>query len=531
MNPRAFAQVLSTDVLVIGGGATGAGTALDLALRGLRVILVERGGLCEGASGRHGGILNSGCRYAVRDPESACECISENRILRRIAPHAIPDVGGMYVLLEDDDPGYPDIWLPACRQCGIPVDEFPASEALRREPALNPRISRAFLFPDTGLDSFELVSALKTAIEANGGKVLTHHDVIALCVEGARVKSAVVRSTLTGEEVRIDAQMVVNAAGAWAGRLAALAGCQINVRPNKGTNITTACRIVNTIVERLRVPSDGDAFIPAGGITIFGSTSVPVETPDDMRVQPWEVQKLLKLAEEVVPGYGQIRSLRAWAGVRPLYSESSGAESRQVPRTFFVIDHSANHGIEGIISIVGGKLTTYRLMAEKAADQVCHSLGIDKPCQTEDFELPRPRPASAKQYPALGDRLEQVEAAESPSSIVCECELVQRHQIDSAAQARSDANAPWFLDELRRELRLGMGPCQGAFCGYRAAAILHEDGKMDAEGAMGALSDFAQERWKGQRPVLWGANLRQALLNEWIYRSILGLDQFEAGSG
>ena len=103
------------DVIIIGGGATGGGTALDLALRGLRVALIERADLTDGTSGRYHGLLHSGGRYAVRDPESARECIEENRILRRIVPHAIEDTGGFFVTTPDDDPTYADKWLKACR--------------------------------------------------------------------------------------------------------------------------------------------------------------------------------------------------------------------------------------------------------------------------------------------------------------------------------------------------------------------------------------------------------------------------------
>src|SRR5512142_1871954 len=113
------------DSIVIGGGATGAGVAVDLALRGLRVVLVERHDLSDGTSGRYHGLLHSGGRYAVTDPESARECSEENRILRRIAPHCIEDTGGFFLSTPDDDPAYADTWLAACRQCGIEVEEIP----------------------------------------------------------------------------------------------------------------------------------------------------------------------------------------------------------------------------------------------------------------------------------------------------------------------------------------------------------------------------------------------------------------------
>ena len=135
------------DVLVIGGGATGGGAALDLALRGLRVALIERADLTDGTSGRYHGLLHSGGRYAVRDPESARECIEENRILRRIVPHAIEDTGGFFITTPDDDPAFADKWLAACRACDIEAEEITrradAGGRAGAQPGDIPRLPRA----------------------------------------------------------------------------------------------------------------------------------------------------------------------------------------------------------------------------------------------------------------------------------------------------------------------------------------------------------------------------------------------------
>jgi glycerol-3-phosphate dehydrogenase len=319
--------------------------------------------------------------------------------------------------------------------------------------------------------------------------------------------------------------MVVNAAGAWAGQIAAMAGCPVTVRPSKGTMVAMAYRFVNTIINRCHIPSDGDILVPVGTVAVIGTTSVAVDNPDDTSVQPWEVQRMLDEGEKMVPGFSQARALRAWAGVRPLYEEGGAAEGRDAKRTFAVLDHARRDGVDGLLTVVGGKFTTYRLMAEQAADVVCSRLDIAKPCTTKEFVLPDARlPLSEPKLHWLGHRLADVEAATELDSLICECELVTRSDFEEAARQHSDMEAPWILDDLRRDLRLGMGPCQGGFCAYRAAGILHEVSGLDAVQATDALACFAQERWKGQRPLLWGQSLRQALLDEHIYRNILGLD-------
>ncbi len=129
---------LQAELLVIGGGATGAGVAWDAALRGFDVVLVDRADLAEGTSGRFHGLLHSGGRYVVKDPVAAEECVVENAILRRVIPDCIEDTGGLFVVTPDDDPAYGDEFLAGCRASSLPVEELDVAEALRREPRLNP---------------------------------------------------------------------------------------------------------------------------------------------------------------------------------------------------------------------------------------------------------------------------------------------------------------------------------------------------------------------------------------------------------
>src|SRR5919206_4784001 len=114
---------IQTDVLVVGGGATGLGTAWDAALRGFDVVLVERRDLVEGTSGRFHGLLHSGGRYVVNDPVAAKECVDENALLRELMPDCIEDTGGLFVGLPDDDAGYGRVFLQACRDVSMPVEE------------------------------------------------------------------------------------------------------------------------------------------------------------------------------------------------------------------------------------------------------------------------------------------------------------------------------------------------------------------------------------------------------------------------
>lgn len=517
----------TTEVLVIGGGATGTGIVRDLAMRGFRAILVERSDLATGTTGRYHGLLHSGGRYAVKDPVSARECIVENQILRRVIPHCLEDLGGLFVVTPDDDPAYADQWVVACRECGIPVEEISSAQALREEPYLNPHIVRAFRVPDAACDSFEAVKANARSARAYGAKVWPYHRVITLLREGDRVVGARVYDERGAEEVEILADCVVNAAGAWAGQIAATAGVEIRMRPAKGTMVAMNHRFVNTILNRCHPPGDGDILVPSHTVSVIGTTSVPVDDPDDTSIERWEIERMLAEGEKLVPGFTQARALRAWAGVRPLYEEGpsgDGEDLRAVTRGYAVLNHRQRDGVDGFVSVVGGKFTTYRLMAEHAVDVVCELLGTSRPCRTADEPVPG---SEDGKYHGLGHRLAEREREGRQGQLICECELVHRDQIEQFVAETGTAD----LDDIRRGLRLGMGPCQGGFCIYRTAALLHEAAQVPIEQANRALLSFVRERWKGVRPVLWGDQMRQMWLDDWIFHGLLGIDQLHGEGG
>jgi glycerol-3-phosphate dehydrogenase len=505
---------LEAEVLVIGGGSTGVGVARDAAMRGLKTVLVERKDLADGTTGRYHGLLHSGGRYAVKDPEAARECIVENVILRRIASDCIEDTGGLFVSTPWDDPAFGDVFREGCRATGVPVEEIPVAEALRREPRLNPEISRAFSVPDAALDPWKLVWGCARSAQEHGAQILLYHRVVGLERDGQRVSGAAIRNDLTGEDLRIHADVVVNAAGAWAGQIAELAGCRVNVLPGKGIMIAMNHRLVNTVVNRCKMPADGDILVPIRTVSVIGTTDVRVADPDDLEVTQSEIDEMLDEGEKLVPGFREARALRAWAGARPLFSPEEVADTREVSRSHALLDHRERDGVEGLVTITGGKTTTFRLMAEVAVDAACAQLGVERACRTHEEPLPD---SEDGHFYSLGSRLHAREPVPQSEELICECELITRHRLEEAMERRHTAN----LDDLRRTLRLGMGPCQGGFCSYRAAGILHAVERLDHRAANAALLSFLQERWKGVHPILYGDQMRQARLDDWIFQGLL----------
>ncbi|ABO51348.1 glycerol 3-phosphate dehydrogenase (quinone) subunit A [Desulforamulus reducens MI-1] len=526
-------------VVVIGGGATGTGILRDLALRGISGILVEQGDLAHGTSSRFHGLLHSGARYAVKDKEAARECIEENMILRKIAPNCVEETGGLFVQLKEDDPSYTDKWISSCAQAGIPTEEVEIGELRRTYPVLSPDIVRAFRVPDCAVDGFRVLWSNVNSARQYGGQVLTYHKLIGIKQSNGKICGVEVANQLTGEHKYIECQLVINAAGAWAGEVAAMAGLEVNVIKDKGTLVAYNHRLTNQVVNRLRPPGDGDIFVPHGTITILGTTSITVDEPSCSKPGQQEVLDLIKIGSEMIPELQNFRMIRAFAGVRPLYQAGNGAVGRAVTRNFALLDHQQQDGLNGLVSIVGGKFTTFRLMAEKTVDMAAQKLGVDAPSRTAEEPLTNPISkeilergkkvfgvaGAKKAADRLGDNfvkvLEEAEKEPHKCKVFCECEAVSLAEIDFVAR---DGDS-FTLGDIRRKTRLGMGTCQGTFCSYRTLGALSSYDWTRNHKEF--LTKFLQKRWKGIRPVMWGQQMREAQLSTAIYCTLFGMERMK----
>lgn len=372
------------EVVVVGGGSTGVGVARDLAMRGVDVTLVERSGLNAGTSGRSHGVLHSGARYAESDPEGAAECRAENRVLREIAGECVVDTGGLFVQLSADDPDYFDRKVAACDELGIETDLLDA-EALRNErPGLAADVVRGVAVPDGVIYPSRLVAATAAGAREHGATIATHSPVedVAADEDGFRVDvGGDLDASLSGDAV-------VNAAGPWAGEVASFIEVNLAMQPTRGVMVAVEYGSLGPVLNRCRAPADGDIAVPHDDHAILGTTSVAVDDPDGFEGGDWEVERTVSECAAMVPGFTDAPVVRTYWGVRPLYEpDEAVGEERGISRDFVVLDH-ARSGAPGLFSVVGGKLTTHRRMAEATADRVCDHLGVDAACRTAVQSLP-----------------------------------------------------------------------------------------------------------------------------------------------
>ena len=530
MKPNEF------DVIIIGGGITGAGTQRDCAMRGLRTLLIERSDIATGATGRNHGLLHSGARYAVNDAESARECIEENMILRRIAAHCIDETDGLFITLPEDDLGYQQTFVEACQNAGINAEIIDPDLARRLEPSVNPALIGAVRVPDGSVDPFRLCAANMLDAKLRGGQVRLQTEVTGFIREGDTIIGVHTRN-IAGDEQDYYAPVTVNACGIWGHGIARMAGVNVGMYPAKGALLIFAHRVNNMVINRCRKPSNADILVPGDTVCVIGTTStrIPFEECDDVAVTPDEVTLLITEGAKLAPSLSSTRILRAYAGVRPLVSADDDPGGRNISRGIVCLDHEERDSLKGFITITGGKLMTYRLMAEIATNAVCRKLGVEKKCETASTPLPGSEeksyekvarkiwesPSMAQKAAAsrMGTRASRIRTGDRrDEALICECEEVSVGEINAAID-RMEVST---LTDLRRRTRVGMGTCQGEFCACRAAGLLAKaHGCVERERA--DIADFLQERWKGNFPIGWGDTLREAEYTQWVYKHVLGL--------
>ena len=391
------------DVLVVGAGATGAGVALDAASRGLTVAVVDRGDLASGTSSKSSKLIHGGLRYLENyDVLLVYEGVNERELLQRLAPHLVRPMEFVYPILPDTD---------RVRMVGLGLttydvlagwrnvkrhDRISAEEAVAKAPALAPSdVLRAYVYGDCATDDARLVLANVVAARRFGATVLTYSEVVSLLTENGRVSGATVADRLTGETYDVRARHVVNATGVWVDTLLALEdpAHQGVVRPSKGVHLVVPNDRVPLTDAAILMPSrQGDGrnmfAIPWGRQTILGTTDTAYDGPlDAVSVEERDVEYVLGACNALFHSSlsaGDV--VGAWAGCRPLLRGSSEAMSDLSRR------HALSEGPTGLLTITGGKLTTYRRMAKDVVDRVVDRDGMKARCRTDEIPLGSSRP-------------------------------------------------------------------------------------------------------------------------------------------
>jgi len=360
---------MKTDVVVIGAGSTGTFIALDLSLRGASVVVLDMQGLARGTTGKFHGLLHSGARYAVSDRKAAEECAQESALISRMARHAVFDSRSYFVAFKGDDDAYVDGFRRALNDTHIRGEEVAVSSLLEREPKISKDAYCAIAVPDMVVDPFRLLAGAAHMAKSRGAAFHLHSKVTGIAKSG---------TVKTSDGLELSGRVVVNSAGPWAGQVASLLGNELGLMPTIGMMLVYRPRLVNVVVNHLRPPSDGDIVLPFYDTNILGTTAQIVEDMDNVTVDDEGLQDLIYEGSKMVPALKTTRYSRFYYSARPLFQ---GLNPREISRDFEIVDE------DPLVTVLGGKLTTCRLIAEKVSDLVSNKLGLDAPCTTRGIQL------------------------------------------------------------------------------------------------------------------------------------------------
>jgi glycerol-3-phosphate dehydrogenase len=387
------------DVLVIGGGATGLGAAVDAAARGYRTALVEGEDFAKGSSSRSTKLIHGGVRYLQQGHlPLVFEALRERGLLLRNAPHLVRELS--FVV-----PGY-DWWEGPYYGLGLrlydllargglgPSHALSREETLDRLPTLEPAGLRGGIsYQDAQFDDARLALALARTAADLGGVVVNHLPVVALVKEGTQVRGVRVRDAETGAEHEVRARGVLNATGVFADGVRGLddPGVEPLLAPSQGVHLVLDRRF-QPGESALLVPHTDDGrvlfAVPWNDRVVVGTTDTPVTGPAlEPRPLPQEIEFLLgHVRRYLIHDPGPDDVLSCFAGLRPLVRRRQAAKTAALSR-----DHTVLVSPSGLVTVAGGKWTTYRRMGENAVDEVARVAGLDeRPCRTAELPLHGP---------------------------------------------------------------------------------------------------------------------------------------------
>ncbi len=540
---------MSYDVVVLGGGVNGTGVARDCAMRGLRVLLLEKTDFGVGASGNSSGMIHGGIRYMLTDRKVTELACRDSGYIQRIAPHLLFRIPFLMpfaskaegATLRDRATWYAtevyvgtyDIYQPLKR--GKPSTRLTSEELYRLEPGLRPGLHGAVTLDEWGIDAFRLCVLNAVDARAHGAEVRTWTEAREVLREGGRVRGVRWRDAITGEEGEAIAPVVFNATGAWSPAFARRSGVRVPMRPGKGVHLTLDRRFSNYGIICAAVDGRQMFLMPHENESIVGTTDDDhYGDPDDVEATNDEVEYLVEGAASLVPGVRGARVTRAWCGLRTTIHEW-GRNEDALSREHRILD-GAEDGAAGLLSIVGGKLASYRAQSEEVTDRVLRLLGRPPvPCRTHEAPLPGgdevpdsaalarewpvARPVAARLVYRHGSRAREILrlVRDDPrlGLVLCRDEAILAAEVVHCARHELVRR----LQDLRRRCRVGIGGCGGVDCARIAAQLAGRELGWSADRIRAELSDLLDQGWRERRTIVDGAQLAQ----EELVRGATGL--------
>ncbi len=383
----------SYDLIVIGAGINGAGIARDASLRGLKVLVLDQGDFGGGASNASSGFIHGGARYLTSNLHTTRQSCQDSGAIQKIAPHLVYRIPLIYpvtsrwqgLLVESFFSAYDSF---SRHRNGKPHCWLTRSDLQTLMPGINPEVVGAVTFDEWSVMPHRLVMANVIDAVAHGAEVRNYCKVTQLITEtreGRRAVTGVVAADrMTGERMQYSATMVCNATGPWSMDFSGRQGLTVKLRPAKGLHIVIPREVYPFGVMCHAIDGRLIFFVPHSGATIVGTTDDDTfELPEDVVPQLDEISYLQEGVSHLYPNITRESPGMTYWGVRPtLYGR--GQYEDDLSREHQVFDHAKRDGVDGMVSIAGGKLATYRIMSEETTTLICKKLGVRARCSTAD---------------------------------------------------------------------------------------------------------------------------------------------------
>ncbi len=511
-------------------------------------MLVDKGDLSMGTSWASSGMIHGGVRYLLSDVRTTKKSCKDSGYIQKIAPHLIFRIPLLMPLLKEDGItgrikfeganalfSLYDRFQPL--KGGKPHVRLTRDEVRRVEPLLTPDAIGGVTTDEWGIDVPRLCIANALDAVEHDAKVKTWTKVTSLVISDGRVRGIRTQDELTGKVEEILADIVVNCAGPWVPKIAEMAGQKVRLRPAKGVHLVLDRRISNIGVIADAVDGRGVFVIPHENVSLIGTTDDDFYGDlDDLSVTEDEIEYLFQAVERSLPRIREARVIKTIAGIRPTLFERAKYED-DLTRDHRVVDHQVDGDMAGFVTLAGGKLAAYRVMAEQTADLVCHKLGKGAQCKTHVEPLPGGDrtpdieelsrrygmdPLAVRRLVfRQGSRAEQVLELirDNPSyaGFVCNCDPIIEAELRYVIRNEMVRRA---VDLIGR-CHLAEGPCQGLECGVQAAIIFGEERGLSPQETAQEAFTLLQEKWRWRRNILSGVQLAGEELYRMIYQQVV----------
>lgn len=536
------------DVIVIGGGVNGCGTARDLAMRGIKTLLLEKGDFSAGTSGSSSGMIHGGPRYIFTDVQTTKLSCLDSGYIQKVAPHLLFRIPFLYTVYQEEGQslnqaklhlelveaffeGY-DRFVPL--KNGKPHSRLTVDEVMKLEPGMvKDKMVGAITFDEWGIDVARLCVANAMSAEFHGATIKNYHQVTEVLKEKGRVVGVRVKDLINNKIEDYKAKIVFNATGPWSPEFGKLAGVPIQLRPGKGIHITFDRRLCNVAINCKTIDGRETFLMPYENVSYLGTTDDDYFADlDNQEIFQEEVRYLIEGVARVFPSVKDARMIRAWSGVRPtLYGRNCYEDD--LSREHELYDHETRDNLPGLVSMIGGKLASYRVMSQEAADLIAKKLGNTNPSQTHAEALPGGDSLPSvkelsKEYdvdPYAVSRLiyrhgslakkilATTKEDKELKNMICSCEPVL------AAEVKYVVENEWVkcLSDLRRRTRFSLGPCQATHCLTKAGQSLVSESVFPPNDFDQSINHFMEKWWNGKSVVLGGDQLAQEEMNQALH--------------